>query len=502
MLWLALLFPPLVGLSAAHELYLRNQQELDRAVPVLYPLWLAAAALVVCTAAVRQAGASASSRMVLWAYYVCGFGLLAWSFLRALPLLDHLALWTLDTAGGAVAFTALLAASWVLAVRSGPPRKVEPLLAVLAVVLGAREALVFAGRLDRGPRPPARDVVAEARARPRADGPNIYHVLLDSFQDELFRPSAPEEHGLWSGFARFHATANGRATVQTLPTILTGRQLAGLRPDDRVREAMVGEGSLLSRLRRAGYLTVGFVPRFLYAEYPSALDVSVFHDGNARPADMLALNRSLFLRLLAYRVLPLAAVEALAERHRLGLDAEFVRSAQVRRISPFAQPVVSLLSFERFLEIEPELPERGRYTLVHVLLPHNPYRLRSDCGYDTAVPTDLGQQTDCTLRLVERLLDLLRRLDRLDPAVVMIHGDHGSGETLRAGRLVADEGAYARTLLLVKPAGAGGPLRLAGRPAGMADIAPTLLALLRLPAGGLLDGRVLEDVSGESGGPR
>jgi hypothetical protein len=385
---------------------------------------------------------------------------------------------------------------------------------VLVLVLGAREVFIFASRLDRSPLPRARDVAAEVASRPRADLPNVYHVILDSFQDELFEASLPRGGGSrFDGFVRFRAASPGRATAQVLPTLFTGRDLGGLGQDERVREGLVGGSSVLRDLRRAGYLTVGFMPRFLYERHPSALDVSVFHDANARGMDVRALHRSLFGRLFAYRVLPLAAVERLARGNALDLDPDFLRSAQGQRLSTYAQPIVSLLSLESLLEIEPLLPARGRYTLVHVLLPHNPYLLRSDCGHaSSAVATDLKQQTDCTLLLLGRFLDLLGRLGRLDAATVVVHGDHGAGETWRDGRLLPDETAWGRTLLVVKAAGARGALRPAGEAARIADVAPTLLAVLGLPRDRGFDGHVLEEalprppggasLSAGSAGPR
>ena len=495
MLWLALLFPPLVVLSAAHEMYLRNQGELDRTVSVLHPFWAAAAAAVLAAALVRRARSNSPFRVALWAYYLGGFGFMLWGFLRALPLADHLALWTLDTAGGAAVFAGVFAVAVGAASRRATPRSVEPLLAVLALVLGSREVFLLASGLDRSPPPQARDVPAEVGSRPRVDRPNVYHLILDSFQDELFEASAPPGGGSsFDGFVRFRASSPGRATAQVLPTLFTGLDLAGLGQDERVREGLVGGSSILRDVRRAGYLTIGFVPRYLYEQHPSALDVTVYHDANARKADVRALHRSLFRRLFSCRVLPLAAVARLARGNALGFDADFLRSAQGQRLSTYAAPIVSLLSLERLLELEPGLPARGRYTLVHVLLPHNPYLLRSDCGHSAAaVPTDLKQQTDCTLLMLGRFLDLLRRLGRLDSATVVVHGDHGAGETWRDGRLVPDETAYARTLLLVKAGAARGALRQAGEAARIADVAPTLLAALGLPGDRRLDGRVLEE---------
>jgi phosphoglycerol transferase MdoB-like AlkP superfamily enzyme len=155
---------------------------------------------------------------------------------------------------------------------------------------------------------------------------------------------------------------------------------------------------------------------------------------------------------------------------------------------------------ESFVELEPRLPARGRYTLVHLLLPHMPYVLRSDCSREGTATTDLEQQSRCTLRLLVRFLDTLRRLDRLDGSILVVHGDHGSGEILREGRLVSDEPASLRTALLFKPVGGHGPMRRAGRTARLVDIAPTLLAMLGIAREAPFDGTVLEEALPEGGG--
>jgi hypothetical protein len=276
--------------------------------------------------------------------------------------------------------------------------------------------------------------------------------------------------------------------------MFAGRWLTSAAADERAREGLTGEGSLLPWLRHAGYQTVGFVPRHLYQGVPSALDSMVFHDENVREADVRAFDVAVFLRLWAIRTLPLGLSKRAARGSLFGWRPNLFEVEDTERVSTFAQPVVALLSMDRLLDMEPLLPERGRYTLVHLLLPHRPYRLRRDCSYGSgSEPSDLGQQTECTLRLVLRFVELLRRLDRLDDSVVVLHGDHGINEVLREGQFVEDESAWVRTTLLVKPAEARGPLRLAEGPAHMEDIAPTLLALLGAPPEPSHEGRVLSE---------
>ncbi len=492
---LALLFPPLVVLGSVHELYLRNQRELDWTLSVLAPFWVAAGAAVLLGALLQRLDGTAPARAALWAWYGLGFGFTAWSFLRALPLLAHMPQWILDTPAGAGLFAAAWLGAVVAAARRAPPRALEPLLAVLSSVLLAGEAASFASRLERRAPTPPRDVAAEAARGVNPRLPNIYHFILDAFQDELFEPClAPEARASLAGFLRYHATTSARATVRVLPAIFTGRLLDEVKLEGRLREGLQGDSSLLVALRRAGYRTVGFVPRYLYAEHRAALDVSILHEDNTGEAARPVLHGLAFRRLWTSRLLPLALASWLARGHALGLDAEFLRSVQGQRLSVYTQPVIAAVSLQKILAIEPRLPASGRYTLVHLLLPHSPFLLRSDCSSEPGARlTDLRQQTDCTLLLLGRYLRLLDELGRLEPSVVVVHGDHGAGLVLRDERLVVEDAAADRTLLLVKPAGARGALRSATEPATVLDVAPTLSALAGLPHAATFEGRVLRE---------
>jgi hypothetical protein len=495
---LAALLPPLAVLSSVHELYLRNQQDLDRTLSVLYPFWAVAAAATAIALLLQRAAGFAPARYALAALYAGGPAFVAWSFLRALPAGAHVVRFVLDAWVGASLFAGACVVATLAAARAPGPRRLEPLLAVLAAVLAAREASALATRLDRSPPPPPRDLVAALGPGGDPSRPNVYHFLLDGLQDELVEPCwrGGSGEGL-DGFVRFHVRAPVRSTLSVLPLIFSGRLVLQGSGTEQVREALLGEPAFLRDLRSAGYRSVAFVPRFAYEKNASAFDLTVFHDQNVDEPDLPALHAAVFLRLWLFGTLPSALAEPLASGRYLGLGAEFFGMPDVERLASYAGPIVAKLSMERLIELEPRLPAHGRYTFVHLLLPHNPYVLGSDCRHQgtTSAPiaTDLRQQTDCALLLLQRFFETLRRLGRLDGSLVVVHGDHGSGEVLQDGRLVPDGDAWLRTALLVKPVGAAGRLRVAKTPALLVDIAPTLLALLDAPRAAPFDGHVLSE---------
>jgi hypothetical protein len=489
---LAALFTPLAVLASAHELFLRNQGDLGGSVSVLHPFWAVAAAAAALTLLLQRLDSSAPARAALVAVYTAGFAFVAWGFLRSLPAGAHLPRWVLDQAPGALAFVLAWAAAAVALGRRGGPHPLEPVVAVLAVVLAVHDSVAFAARLERAAPPPPREL-AETLAGGDPSLPNVYHVVFDALQDDLVPRALPAVDEEASGFVRFSLLAPTDSTMEVMPAIFAGRVAPGAAAA-RVEEALRGEAGLPAALRRAGYRTAAFVPRFLYGPHREAFDLAVLHDEAAAEPDLPALHAAVFLRLWVFATLPRAAGESLAAGGVLGLGTAFFRMDGVERVSAFAQPLVSRLGLEALVGLEPRLPARGRYTLVHLLIPHNPYVLRRDCSSaPVGESTDVLEQHGCALRLLEALLGTLRSQSRLEGSIVVVHGDHGSGASVRAGRIEPDEAARRRTVLLVKPAGGRGPLRLAEATARLVDVAPTVLALAGVAPPPGLEGRPLAE---------
>ena len=79
--------------------------------------------------------------------------------------------------------------------------------------------------------------------------------------------------------------------------------------------------------------------------------------------------------------------------------------------------------------------ERGTYYFAHAVFPHKPYILDSECEpypiEEWKVRASVGYiryyaQVLCSQKTISRLLDFIKKNHKLDDAVILVHGDHGS----------------------------------------------------------------------------
>lgn len=128
-----------------------------------------------------------------------------------------------------------------------------------------------------------------------------------------------------------------------------------------------------------------------------------------------------------------------------GIDIPRWQVEHVQRIGPLAV----LPTIDRLIS-DISVAERGNMFFAHLLLPHEPYALTSSCGVRRPVlewPVNGGaeeteffntpasrlasyeayvSQVRCSLSLLDKLLEAMKRRDSLRDAIFIIHGDHGS----------------------------------------------------------------------------
>lgn len=392
----------------------------------------------------------------------------------------------------------------------------------------------------------AQPVVSPARA-----AGNVYHILFDGFQREAFpiaRAQVPEVD--LAAFTFYpSAISNYGVTHYSLVGTLAGRFYEADTSMVAWREEML-VGGLWGALARGSvdttlypYYTVHCTPLAGRCRPAQAVPRSVTGVGAAAAGGTLerAVVDIWFLSLLPRSVrIPLhrgwAHVNdppddgAGQTRPRFSIT-DVLQPRRLKRpgfIRVDDLPAFSIVNMDRAVAEEAARPPRGQYIFIHAILPHRPYVMTPDCTYTARPAVDkLGgylDQSACALRMVGRLVDELRRLERLDDALILVQSDHGmwpdmpdefvrrfptaAGPVVQATTAAPAQGPVedaavmprrsshtiawrSGALLLIKFPGAQTPLP-SPRPAQAIDAAPTILTHFGLPTVGFI-GAPLQD---------
>ncbi len=367
----------------------------------------------------------------------------------------------------------LFALAVVAAGRTLNVRSVVTPLALYGILLLMNEARVTAGAIRGRPI----EAPEPAVERPLASKlPNIYHIVLDGFQTDVFElvRSTEMEEAL-GGFTYFpNNTAIYHLTATSLASVFGSSRYDYRRTRfEYLDQALNGKLSLIPRLQDAGYHAEVYIPALQETRF-EVPDLVFRHADYAR-ADLLAMNTSSFVRLWVYSQAPRTL--------RMHISSDALDSADLERLEegrflPYSAPAVSALGFGKLMKEEENLPASGRYTFIHMLMPHPPYVLQPDCSYEpSGAKTDMLAQTQCTMKLLLRFLDVLQGLGRFEDSLIVVHGDHGANYRTKGGRLVVHRSRSLRALLLVKPIGRSHKARFEASPlkTSLLDIAPTIL---------------------------
>jgi hypothetical protein len=288
---------------------------------------------------------------------------------------------------GRGAFLGFIAAAVIGGAYVARARKVaEPLVTALSVFALAIMAMAVFDALPlrhadavvddtarRGFEPQAR----VAGGSPDAGLPDIYHIVFDEFQTDMFGAVLDENvKNELRGVTWFPnaSTPFGR-TEMALASLFSGAPYDYREPPlDYIKDAFTSEQSLLTRLESLGYETIGLLHVVYPRNAPSPFEVTYFHKDFAKSATADE-QRDLFVSLWLYAYLPESLTRHLLPEHHFD-------QLTSQTLLPNDAPFISLLSFRRFLEWESETTRQGgRYIFVHLILPHFPNVLAADCSY-------------------------------------------------------------------------------------------------------------------------
>jgi hypothetical protein len=348
-----------------------------------------------------------------------------------------------------------------------------------------------------GTRPPSHADAAEELLDWSRNG-NVFVLILDSLQSDVFEDVLEAEPRLredLDGFRHYRlASSSAPTTYLSLPTIHSGVPYEpGRSVLEFFREAMY-ERSVLNRLDGAGYRTsyavgIGQCPRSVTS------CTSTAQLARSRFAAVVEETTQL-LDLGVYRVLPDSLRGRLLRRGTGPVSSAARRAALAGRLHPEAAALLRLASGAHASDSPPAAK------MVHSLITHPPYLLQPDCsaGERRSGREAARFQAQCAFRQVVALLERLQAEGVYDVSSIVILADHGYG--LESAYVTASEDPHFRRMVgffnptvLVKPAGARGPLVTSDAPIQLADVAHALCSEAGCsPADGL---RRLDEVDEE-----
>jgi hypothetical protein len=310
-----------------------------------------------------------------------------------------------------------------------------------------------------------------------AELPNIYHLLFDGYQADVFDYLLDEK--LSSGLGGYINFKNNTTlfdkTQLAIPVIFHGRAYGlGFPYENHGSNAFNSPDSLLGKLLQHGYKTYAYFHHELNFQ-PNKFDEVFFHHEFKK---VRSFSSDAFLWLWLYAYWPDFIHLAL-------LPPDIIDRIKSGNLSPDGYPVVSLDAFYSFLSKESFKSSGGRYVFFHLILPHPPYKLEPDCS--VSEKTDALSQFQCANKLMIEFSGVLKKLGRFKDSLVIIQADHGDNLIFSNGRWMESKyGALdlehhvprAKALLLVKHLGTDDQENLVSddRNTNILDIAPTILS--------------------------
>jgi hypothetical protein len=325
---------------------------------------------------------------------------------------------------------------------------------------------------------------------------NVLHIILDSFQADVFKDLVTGDGGdaiqaALPGFTYFEEQLGTfPATYLALPVIVSGQVYRNHVPRAEFIESAYAGKSVLNAASAAGY------------EVDLAADSWMLDLLMKGRFDNAYLTAQVPLVQEAARLLDLALFR-MAPHHAkrwVYRDQQWLAQRLVTR-SPLAQfPYYSHNAFlshvTRNFAADREAPV---YKFFHLMTTHAPLVVNPDCSpAGQALPRvreTVTAQSRCSLAFVVALLNRMKEAGVYDDALIVLMGDHGghvpphryAPGSIVSGNyeyaLPADLVALATPLLAIKPPGDTAAFRISPRLTSMTDVAATVDALLGLDSG-------------------
>ena len=327
---------------------------------------------------------------------------------------------------------------------------------------------------------------------------NVLHIVMDGFQSDIFAEIINDSDNAslgdaLEGFTLFaEHTGSFPYTQMTVPLLVSGKSYLNQVPAAEFTDAAMSGGTILNAAAAAGYeidIASQVTLRNLYTKGGYTNAFSIPNNQHAAERDYVVNDAARLLDLSLFRLTP-HFVKALIYRDELWFVQSWFRDADYLQLRYFAE-LAFLRQLRDQMTVDRPTPV---YKLFHVMLSHQPTVGNERCEYDGRRPTwraNVIIQARCGLEHVVDVLERMKELGVYDQSVIVLMGDHGAwipptgyvaGDAGKSGGPDRIMAGMAVPVLAVKPAHAGGPLRVSSAPTTIGDVPATVAALMDIDA--------------------
>jgi hypothetical protein len=286
--------------------------------------------------------------------------------------------------------------------------------------------------------------------------PNIYHIIFDEYQGSVFSKTTkntPEIMKELEGFEFYpNSLTSFGVTSMAIPAIFSGRMYDFKSPQFQYKyDSTTAQTSLPMILKNNNYKLVAFyhpIAGISMRAFEVRTDERIISSSNILARRV----KNEFFELYLSTLLPKHLLSGIVN---LGGELDLLEE---KSKLPSFKIIKYLKFFDEYLKQEPDLADHGRYTFLHILLPHGPYILSKNCRI--LKKSTVLEQSSCANLLLLKFVRLLKKLKRYDDSLIVIQSDHGAGVEITEkgarwpshGKL-SEEYSKGRSnnLLLVKP---------------------------------------------------
>ena len=303
---------------------------------------------------------------------------------------------------------------------------------------------------------------------------NIIHIILDSFQTDVFRELVVEQQleDDLEGFVLFEENMGvAPYTSFSIPAIFSGQIYDGKQSPGSFYQESVRNG-FQSHLYDEGY-KVNLVPLESMREgkYTNYYDIPSVYKGSLE--DVVHLDAARLMDVALFRQFPHWA------RYGIYNNNNWL-------ITPLVSGSMNVSSFQKkafFNDYVKSIfvgDSQLAYHFLHLMPPHPPYVTRTDGSYAGRVLPNTREnylnEARAILKLFLKLLNRLKELNLYDSSLIILQGDHGSQiSPVINGKTIATCVPRLAALLTMKLPERSGVLTVSSAQTSLLDIATTIM---------------------------